>query len=347
MRPQIRRPGFTLVELLVVIGIIALLISILLPTLGRVRESARNLKCLSNLRQFAAANQMYASENRNWAVPGLYRGYNDNGVFANIFWENNVIFKKMLAAQGSRTGANDGNWNANILCPNATGVNTGAAETQSSRSYGMVLSNIDAVGVFGGPPSSLPHYFHGINMSKVRNAAEKALFVDATIVRIEFVQKRAGVTNMGSRTNQTTAPVGDDTAAIPFIKYRHNINSSRSSGTTNIAYFDGHVASVERGDVVFDWVPTSSTPSDYTKMARWFPENSVEQLQVVPGALHRPSHDGSFRLHTTFADPENPSPASHRVAGAKPGALASSGSVHQSLRGLGFRSRRLARALPR
>lgn len=67
-RNPLRGSAFTLVELLVVIGIIALLIGILLPTLSRARDAATSVACKSLLRQYAMASQMYISDNHGTCV---------------------------------------------------------------------------------------------------------------------------------------------------------------------------------------------------------------------------------------------------------------------------------------
>jgi len=62
--------GFTLIELLVVISIIALLLSILMPSLSKARASAQKVRCLGNLKQIGFANLMYANDNKDtiaWA----------------------------------------------------------------------------------------------------------------------------------------------------------------------------------------------------------------------------------------------------------------------------------------
>lgn len=69
LRSSKRRRGFTLVELLVVIGIIALLISILLPTLGRARRSANTIKCAANIRTILQAMHQYAAQHKGF-IPG-------------------------------------------------------------------------------------------------------------------------------------------------------------------------------------------------------------------------------------------------------------------------------------
>jgi prepilin-type N-terminal cleavage/methylation domain-containing protein len=65
-RPQAQQSlGFTLIELLVVIAIIAILASLLLPTLASAKDKARRTQCISNLKQQAIANTLYVSDNAN------------------------------------------------------------------------------------------------------------------------------------------------------------------------------------------------------------------------------------------------------------------------------------------
>lgn len=77
------RTAFTLVELLVVIGIIALLVSILLPSLSRAKETANRVKCLANLRTIGQAFAMYNNNNKGrFPLPAVNKHAEDW-----IYWE--------------------------------------------------------------------------------------------------------------------------------------------------------------------------------------------------------------------------------------------------------------------
>src|SRR5206468_9387854 len=89
-----RRKAFTLVELLVVIGIIAVLIAVLLPTLNKAREAAQRTSCLSNIRQLGTLFRLYGNQYRDACPVGFMDTKNFN-YFLN--W-NNINGTKVVMA---------------------------------------------------------------------------------------------------------------------------------------------------------------------------------------------------------------------------------------------------------
>src|SRR5204863_211523 len=85
-RPGTRRHAFTLVELLVVIGIIAVLIGILLPALNKARQGARATACLSNLRSMGQAWSIYLSENKGHLPHYLWQNKANPDMSWNWYW---------------------------------------------------------------------------------------------------------------------------------------------------------------------------------------------------------------------------------------------------------------------
>src|SRR4051794_12735537 len=88
--------AFTLVELLVVIGIIAMLVAILLPVLAGARRAAETAQCLSNLRQIGQGFALYTAESKGWVIPAFIRQQPSFGGRGEENWATMLVVKKYI-----------------------------------------------------------------------------------------------------------------------------------------------------------------------------------------------------------------------------------------------------------
>lgn len=193
-RPSTTR-AFTLVELLVVIGIIALLISILLPALGRARAQAQSVACLANLRSIGQAINLYAVANRQslpygyWdgvgSPDGTTSGANGNTSDWQLLLMSNALGKGGNT-YGTQSGADASKLQQMFVCPSASTERASVIAFRVERklhyaSHPRLMPNLDEPDL-AKPPQLLRPY----KIGSIRRASEIILIFDAAQITQEL-----------------------------------------------------------------------------------------------------------------------------------------------------------------
>ena len=227
-----RRKAFTLVELLVVIGIIALLIAILMPVLGRAREQANWIKCLSNLRQVGQAFMMYTNNNKGF-FPRAGAGTDPLDW---IYWEDtppgannqrNIDLSPLAPYLGIPV-------NREILkCPSDTGTRRSGVIYEFSYSSNYLITRLPpSFGAYPGESSN------PLRITEIVNSSHKILLIDETPETVDD----------GCWAWMSQLGLGQNIISVRHMKRQEQrqLLTQPNAGRGNVCFADGHAEYIER-----------------------------------------------------------------------------------------------------
>ncbi|EIQ01946.1 prepilin-type N-terminal cleavage/methylation domain-containing protein [Opitutaceae bacterium TAV1] len=211
MKPSTAIRGFTLIELLTVIAIIGILAAIIIPAVGKVRESARTAQCISNLRQIQAASIIYATENKGVYLPNMVK----HGATTYNWYRNQDFLRILLPNLTATTRIPKSLW-----CTQASPRVDGTEAAADGAGVGMNTEDLDSDG------SASTRTYRQIRQDQIQNPSRKMAFADALDWQILKVD------NDGNK-----GWTGEEKSGIPrAVAFRHG-----GGNFANVVFFDSHV----------------------------------------------------------------------------------------------------------